>query len=84
MKSFIKGVFSEDNGSPSWKRVVGFILIILFVSECLFNNFLNKVLEPTYITILDTTLKTLIGAIVIEKIGMALSNRGKDDDKPAT
>lgn len=80
MKKFLTGIFSEADGSPSWKRIAGMILLLLYVSECLFNNFLKIVLEPSYVSILDSTLKTLIAAIVIEKIGMALSN--KDNDKP--
>lgn len=73
--AFVKSVFSEDAGSGSWKRVVGFILIILFVTIAVANTFFHYDLETNLKGMLDSIIKTLIGAIVLEKVGMALSQK---------
>lgn len=47
MASFIKGIFTDKDGSPSSKRIVMFILTILFVFVSVVNLYTGKSLSDT-------------------------------------
>lgn len=45
MKTFIKGVLSEPDGTPSSKRVVMFMLTVLFIAISIINIWSGKKLD---------------------------------------
>lgn len=47
MKEFMKGIFRDKDGSPSSKRVVMFILTLLFCGVSIYNLITGKNLDET-------------------------------------
>jgi undecaprenyl pyrophosphate phosphatase UppP len=76
---FLKGVMSEDSGTPSAKRVVLFILIALFCMATIANLFYHKILESTLLNELYYLITTFVGAMVVEKSTIAIGGKKKDD-----
>lgn len=79
---FIKGVLSEDNGTPSAKRVVLFILLTLFVIATMANLFYHKSMEATLLNELYYLITTFVAAMVVEKSTISIAGKKKDDQQP--
>jgi uncharacterized membrane protein len=78
MKEFLKGIFSED-GTPSSKRVVMFLLTLLFVFISLVNLFtgknLSEILQNQLFYLLCWSFSIVLGGNLIQAI------KGKSDDQ---
>lgn len=68
MKTFLKGVLSESDGSPSSKRVVMFILTLLFVVISILNFWTGKQLDETLKNQLFYLLCWIFSMVFGEKI----------------
>jgi uncharacterized membrane protein len=68
MKQFIKGVFTDVDGSPSSKRVIMFALTIFFIAIALVNLFTGKSLSDTLQNQLFYLICWIYSAVFGEKI----------------
>ena len=68
MIQFIKGVFTDSDGMPSSKRVVMFILLIVFVTVTISNLYWGKLLNQSILDQLDFALIYTISAVFGEKV----------------
>lgn len=74
MTDFLKGVFSETDGSPSSKRVVMFILTMLFVGVTIYNLTTGKNLDDTLKNQLFYLLCWIFSMVFGEKIVSAFKD----------
>jgi len=68
MLKFIKGVLSESDGTPSSRRVVMFILTLLFVAVVIFNALTGKVIDATLKDQLFYLLLWIFGVVMADKV----------------
>lgn len=68
MWNFIKGIFMDNTGAPSSKRVVMFILTFLFVWVSVMNVMLGKNLDETLKNQLFYLLCWIFSTVIGEKI----------------
>jgi hypothetical protein len=47
MNKFLKGIFEDKDGSPSSKRIILFLFVVVFVFICIVNLFTGKSLSQT-------------------------------------
>lgn len=85
MINFIKGVLSETDGTPSSRRVVMFILTLLFVGVVIFNAVTGNVIDPTLKDQLFYLLIWIFGVVMADKAVTAFkSSSDKGGDRPNT
>lgn len=72
MIQFIKGVLSESDGTPSSRRVVMFLLTILFIGIVIYNIVTGKNLDETLKNQLFYLLVWIFGVVLADKIAVAL------------
>lgn len=87
MINFIKGVLSETDGTPSSRRVVMFILTLLFVGVVIYNAITGKVIDATLKDQLFYLLLWIFGVVMADKVmttfkASALSGGEKGGDRP--
>ena len=68
---FIKGVLSESDGTPSSRRVVMFLLTLLFIGVVVYNIVTGKNLDDTLKNQLFYLLVWLFGVVMADKIAVA-------------
>lgn len=81
MKQFLLSLFSDNNGSASSKRMVLFMLVIVFLITCLVNLFAGKELQADLRVDLVTLILTAFGFVFGEKVTDIFT---KKSDQPNT
>ena len=83
MINFIKGVLSETDGTPSSRRVVMFILTLLFVGVVIFNAVTGNVIDPTLKDQLFYLLIWIFGVVMADKVVTSFKGAtGGGGDRP--
>lgn len=85
MLKFIKGVLSESDGTPSSRRLVMFLLTILFISLSVYNIVTGKNLDETLKSQLFYLLCWLFAVIFGDKVVTAMKSATggeKGGDRP--
>lgn len=83
MINFIKGVLSETDGTPSSRRVVMFILTLLFVGVVIYNAITGKVIDATLKDQLFYLLLWIFGVVMADKVMTTFkASAEKGGDRP--
>ncbi len=80
MKNFIKGILSGTDGGLSSKRVIMFLLVIVFIIVCFVNLFQGKALSSTLSDQLFYLVIYSLAAVFGEQI-TSIFNKPKDPAK---
>jgi hypothetical protein len=79
MIKFLKGMFTDENGQPSTKRVGGFLCVLALVTSLVANTFTHGDIKPSD-ALVDAVALFAFGALGLTSIDKFTKNKFKKED----